>query len=247
MQTKHDFLENVSLTMERERMLLRLSQAEMARALNMSLSSYKRLVNGEHHKIDIYTLYRMQLLTGKFIEELCQIPTPLSECFPLLRQLSERQLCFVQSVIEFEFKFSQTLRENRSVGDFVTLIIPSGNMCDGMVYDSCDLDKVDVAAYRARHGSSIDFAIRVTSSHLQPVYQENDILLISRNPIRDGDTGIFFDRETGLAYIRRFRQTEPNRLEPLVCYGQTFFLDPHSHADVNRWIKFGYVVTKMRT
>jgi transcriptional regulator with XRE-family HTH domain len=246
MQTKHEFLENLRITMERERMLLRYSQVEMARALDLSLSSYKRIVNGESHKIGIYTLYRMQQLTGKLMDELCQADSPYSALLPLLRQLSEQQRLFVQSVLEFEVRFATALRKGRSVEDYVTLIIPSGNMCDGMIYDSCSFDKINISACSPRFRDSIACGILVTSSHLQPVYQPNDILLIGRGPIRDGDTGIFFDNTTGLAYVRKFYQTEPNRLEPVTNYGQTFYLDNNSREDTARWTKFGCVLSKLR-
>jgi hypothetical protein len=247
MQTRHEFLENFSSTMEKERMMLHYSQSEMARALDMSLSSYKRIVNGENHKIDLYTGYCMHQLTGKLMDELCHNTSPLSTCFPLLRQLSDRQLRFVHSVLEFEINFSRSLQNGQVPEDFATLLIPTGDMYDGMIYDSTALDKINIAAYRPRYGSLIDCAVRITSSHLSPVYQQNDVLLISCSPIRDGDTGIFVDNTNGRVYIRRLRQTEPNRLEPLTNFGQTIYLDNSSRADAERWLKFGVVLTKLRT
>ena len=78
------------------------------------------------------------------------------------------------------------------------------------------------------------------------LYHANDILLIARNPIRDGDTGIFINKVTGLLYIRRLRQTDPWRLEPLTYYGQTFYIDSNNASEMSHWIIFGHVISKTR-
>jgi transcriptional regulator with XRE-family HTH domain len=239
MNDRNELLEKLGITIERERILLNYSQVEMARALDISLSSYKRIINGERLKIEIYTVYRLQLLTGKFMEELCQLTSPIIECLPLLRRLSERQLRFIHSVLEFEISSVDSLADDSYSDDFVTMIVPTGNMHDGMIYDSCGLKKVNIAAYRPRFGKMIDCALMITSSHLQPAYQQDDILLICRGPIRDGDTGLFFDNETGRIYLRKYFQTEPDRIDPLTGYGQPIYLN-------NRWTKVGFVITKMR-
>jgi hypothetical protein len=245
MYEKHEIIDNFSVTIERERVLLQYSQAEMANALDMSLSSYKKIICGEGLKIGIYTVYRLELLTGKFMAELCQLSSPILECLPLLRQLSDRQLRFVYGIMKFEIAFSKNLTDDTATDDFVTMIVPTGNMHDGMFYDSCDLKKVNIAPYRPRYGKMIDYALMITSSHLQPVYQENDILLICRGPIRDGDTGIFVDNKTGRIYLRKYIQTIPNRMEPLVGYGQTLFINNNAE-DMIRWSKIGFVLTKIR-
>ena len=126
------------------------------------------------------------------------------------------------------------------------MIIPSENMHDGMVYDSCSLEKINISGYRKRYGNQIDCALLVTSDHMSPVYHANDILLIARNPIRDGDTGIFINKVTGLLYIRRLRQTDPWRLEPLTYYGQTFYIDSNNASEMSHWIIFGHVISKTR-
>jgi hypothetical protein len=246
MYEKHEIINNFCVTVERERVLLKYSQAEMARALDMSLSSYKKIICGECIKIGIYTAYRLECLTGKFMDELCLFNSPFADSMPLLRQLTQQQLRFINCVMEFEIAFTKSHTTELSPDDFVTMFIPTGNMHDGMFYDSCNFMKVNIASYRHRYGKMIDYALMITSSHLQPVYQENDILLICRGPIRDGDTGIFVDNNTGRVYLRKYFQTVPNRIEPLVGYGQTLFINNNSNEDTVRWSKFGFVIAKIR-
>ena len=247
MISREKIVENIALSMERERIALGYSQQQMAKALDMSLSSYKRIINGETNKIDLYTAYLLAAITGKQPEELYGLLTPLQKARSALGDLSQSQLNFVSSVIRFELQFAKDLRDGESIDDYVTLLIPTGNMQDGMYLDTFSLKKVNVAPYRKRYGEALDCAIQITSNHLHPTYVQNDILLISRSPIRDGDTGIFINRDKGLAYIRKFHQTVPTLLEPVSSWGHSFTVDSNDPKDMDRWIKFGRVITKMRS
>ena len=177
---------NISTNIERERIKLGMSQAQFAKALDMSLSTYKRIANGESSRIDIYTAY------------------------------------------------------------LISVLIPTGNMTDGMILDSYNVEKLDVSNYRKAFGDALHIGIRITSNHLHPVYNKGDILLISRNPIRDGDTGIFINAQTKRAYIRKLHQTNPCELTPINNYGETFYVDSDNVDDMSKWIKFGHVLCKVR-
>lgn len=48
-----EIVNNISTNIERERIKLGMSQAQFAKALDMSLSTYKRIANGESSRIDI--------------------------------------------------------------------------------------------------------------------------------------------------------------------------------------------------
>lgn len=245
--TRHELVNNFGSSIEKERIKLGYSQKKMAEALDMSLSSYKRIINGETSKINIFTVYHMYELTKKLGFELCGDTSPQLSVYNSLTKLTDAQLRFITSVIDFEAEFAQDLMASENAEDYITVLVPTGNMMDGMIYDSCSLEKVNVAPYRKRYGNRIDFGVRVTSDHLNPVYQLGDILLVCQQPIRDGDTGIFIDKSTGLLYTRKFYQTSPCRMEPLNNFGQTFYIDTRNESDVSRWMKLGYVVTKMRT
>ena len=54
-----EIAKNISTNIERERIKLGMSQAQFAKALDMSLSTYKRIANGESSRIDIYTAYEI--------------------------------------------------------------------------------------------------------------------------------------------------------------------------------------------
>ena len=62
--TRDDMIKHFGDNLESERMKLGFSQTQMAEALDMSRSTYKRLLTGETAKIDFYTLYRLYQLTN---------------------------------------------------------------------------------------------------------------------------------------------------------------------------------------
>lgn len=229
--------------MERERTKLGLTQGQMAKELGLSLSGYKKLIAGETTKIDLCLAVRLHELSGRYLIDLCGVNSPASEFAKRLPELSESQFRFVSDVVEFEADFRAAVP---NAEDFVTLMIPTGNFEDGMVWDSVHLEKVNVAAYRRRFGEDLHCAIKVSSNHLHPVYHKGDILLVSKQPPRDGDIGIFVNRVTGCGYLRKFHQTSPVRLEPINGYGLEFVVNPEDETDMNQWIKFGKVLTKMR-
>lgn len=130
--------------------------------------------------------------------------------------------------------------------DLISVLIPTGNMTDGMIFDSYNVEKLDVSNYRKAFGDALHIGIRITSNHLHPVYNKGDILLISRNPIRDGDTQIFINAQNKRAYIRKLHQKTPCELTPINNYGETFYVDSDNVDDMSKWIKFGHVLCKVR-
>ena len=160
------------------------------------------------------------------------------------RSLSPERQQAVRTMIAIERELS--MPKDTSDEDLVPLYTITGNMEDGMYYDATNVEYMDVSAYRQFYGNQITCAVKITSNHLHPVYHMGDILLVCQRPPRDGDTGIFVNRKTHRIYIRKFRQTEPCRMEPLTQYGEVITVDSHNKQEMNEWIKFGYVLTKVR-
>ena len=234
------FIENL----EKERETMGLTQAQMADQLNMSLAAYKYMISGKSAKIPIYVAYQVYQATGKFFFELCGNIVPEMQVLIDYRSLSPERQQAVRTMIAIERELS--MPKDTSDEDLVPLYTITGNMEDGMYYDATNVEYMDVSAYRQFYGNQITCAVKITSNHLHPVYHMGDILLVCQRPPRDGDTGIFVSRKTHRIYIRKFRQTEPGRMEPLTQYGEVITVDSHNKQEMNEWIKFGYVLTKVR-
>lgn len=243
MLTRLELIERFAVNLERERDRLGLSQKQFADKLEISLSTYKRIIAGTVDKIDLFIAYKLYLVTGKLLFELLDMSDERLDLQKKLRGLSLTQLNYVHALVDFEKKFAA---KHENVDDYVTVYVPTGNMYDGMIYDTSSVEKLNVADYRKRYGDRISCGIRITSNHLHPTYNLGDVLLICQEPVRDGDTGVFINVENGCAYIRKFHQTAPCRLEPVNGLGETFFVDSDNKKEMDKWIKFGYVLAKVR-
>lgn len=241
--TRLELLKQFSENLERERISLGLSQMQMAEKLELSLSTYKRIATNSTEKVDVYVLYKLYLLTGKLAYEFTNLSNPYLDLKKKIRNMSPSQISFIDSLVDFENAFAGS---HEDAEEYVTVYIPTGNMEDGMVYDSTNVTKVKIPDYRQKYGSRISCGIQITSNHLHPVYNRGDILLIAKSPVRDGDTGVFINKENGCAYIRKFFQTSPCRMEPVNQYGETFYVDSANKAEMEKWIKFGFVIAKVR-
>lgn len=245
--TKHTIVSDFVESLERERMNAGLTQIQMAQQLEMSLSRYKKLVSGETSKVDLYTAYRLCTIADKWLFEICEdeVHPQLTQVASKLRNLTPLQLQFVSGIIDFEVNFVEHTHHEK-VDDYVNLLTPTGSMQDGMIWDSMHLEKINVAYYRKRFGQDLHCAIRITSNHLHPVYNFGDIVLISRTAPRDGDIGLFINKEDNRGYVRKFHQTNFWILEPINNYGLPIIIDPCDSKEMDKWIVFGRILTKMR-
>lgn len=241
---KKTLTDNFANNLELERLRLNLSQAQMANSINLSLSSYKRLINGETEKIDICTAVNLYLLTQKLAFEFLSFSNPQLDVIKKIHQLSPFQLSFIDNMIDFELSIKPDTKEKTP--HYITVIIPTGDMKDNMIYDSANFEKLDISSYSNKIKSHALCGIKVTSNHLHPVYNIGDILIIQKTPIRHGDTGIFINTETQRIYIRKFIQSNPCKLVPINDYGETFSVYSDDLDDMNKWIKFGHVICKIR-
>lgn len=241
--TRQELASNFITSMERERVRRGYTQPQMAARLGLSASGYKKIIAGETSKIDLYTAYQVYKLSGKFIFELCGENSAELEAFQDYRSLTSSQKAFVNNIIQFERSFQE---KNTTVEEYISVIVPSGVAEDGMIWDSANVIKVNASPYIHKFGRNLHCGILITSDHLQPVYQMGDILLVSRRPPRNGDTGIFINKEEGRAYLRRYRQTNTIRLEPVNEYGVVIELSSSDMSDEGKWLKLGCILTKMR-
>lgn len=229
--------------LEIERVRLGLTQKQMAQKLELSLSAYKRIITCTTDKIDLYVMYKVYLLTGKLAYEFTSVTDPYLELKKKIMDMSPSQIAFIDGLVDFEKSFHDS---HDDYDDYITVYIPTGNMEDGMTYDSANVEKFKMPSCRKKYGDQVSCGIKITSNHLHPVYNKGDLILISKRPIRDGDTGIFINRENGCAYLRKFYQTSPCKLEPINDYGETFYVNSEVKEDMDKWIKFGCVVAKVR-
>lgn len=227
---------------KKEQYKLGLSDRDFARAIGLSEANYRKMMRGHMAHIDFYIISRICALTGTSLPELVGSPQDGDVLAHRIQELPQSSRRALSAMIDVEAALYTGLEDR---DDYITELVMTGCMQDGMILDSSSVRTLNVKGYRKRY-PQIDRAIYVTSNHMHPVYVKGDHLLISCTPPRDGDTGVFIDTKEGRCYIRKFIQGKPCILEPLTPYGRPIEVDPDSQEDLSRWVKFGIVVKRIK-
>lgn len=94
------FLERYIKNLEIERVALGFSQREMAEWLDMSISTYKRVINGDTGVKGLYTMAVLYYLTGKFCFEFVEVHDELLDLIVKLRKLSADDIKVVTQLVD---------------------------------------------------------------------------------------------------------------------------------------------------
>ncbi len=127
-----------------------------------------------------------------------------------LRTLSNRSQRAILALIDLEAQ--STLHSSYEGKDFITVFLPTGNLIDGQFYDTSSFETLDISAYPNSLKNTVDFGFKILSENFLPLYDKNDILLLSRRQLPEhNDIALFLDRE-GRIFLRRYTSVG---LEPI--------------------------------
>lgn len=241
--TKKEMLDTFAENLEKERIKLGYTQCDFAQKLGISASSYRNIISRRVDTFSIMLAPKLYELTGRFLYEMFGQRSIEIEVLNKFRKLTDRQKAYINAKIEFELEMKAKEEDPANMLDVLLL---TGNMEDGMVLDSAHEEHVYCPEYIEKYGERLHCGIRITSNHLHPVYIKGDIIGISKRPPRDGDTCVLVNKKNGRAYIRKFIQSEPCRMEPINGYGDIITIDPNNPDEMREWVKFGVVITVLR-
>lgn len=164
--TKRQIVDNFAANIEIERAKLGLTQSEMAQKLEMSLSSYKNMINGISSNIPIYVAHLVYIITGKHLFELCGYITPEIQLMINFCKLPKYRQNAILSLVSLEAELSAEGKKTISTSEenYIPLYILTGNMTDGMIYDSANIQPFNIGQYKKIYGDLIDCAIKITSN-----------------------------------------------------------------------------------
>lgn len=132
-----------------------------------------------------------------------------------LRNLSEHSLRTVQVLIDLEEK---TTLQNSSTGkETISVFIPTGNIKDGIFYDNSRFETLDITNYPQALKNKLAFGVKMTSSHFEPVYFMNDILLLSLENAPEVNDIVLTVNNEGRIFLRKLT---PFGLEPINRFGK---------------------------
>lgn len=132
-----------------------------------------------------------------------------------LRNLSEHSLRAVQVLIDLEEKTS--LQSSCSGKETLTVFLPTGNVKDGIFYDSNRFETLDISNYPDKLKKDLSFGLKMLTSNFEPLYFINDILLLSNKNTPEYNDNVLYIDYSGRLYLRKLT---PFGLEPLSQFGK---------------------------
>lgn len=169
----------------------------------------KKLANA---KIDNPSLQSVVKVAHAFDCSLDSLFLSESDLAYKLHSLSARSLEFVEAITDLELALMH--REKEMGQCLLPIVIPTGMMEDGMIYDSLCTEYLDATPYLSQFGTHLMCAIKITDNSFYPTYLEGDLLLLARDRLpRYGTTCVILHHRQ--LYIRKFISGSPPKLASL--------------------------------
>lgn len=109
------------------------------------------------------------------------------------------------------------LQKSTNGTDYIQIFCPTGNMKDGMLYDSTRFDLLDITDYPTFLKHNVDLGIKILSRNYEPVYYPNDIILLSHMQAPQYNDIVLYIDNDGLLFIRQFTEQQ---LIPINGFGK---------------------------
>lgn len=185
---------------------------------DLSEDTLRSIIYGKSQDIKLSTMIKIADVLNCSLDELAgRSPYSKQEqtMIKRIRHLPKRSINILQFVIELEER--TTLYKSVKGTDIIPVFLPTGNLKDGMFYDSSLFEKLDISEYPNALKAIADFGIRIITRNYEPVYYPNDILLFSHKRLPEYNDIVLYVDNSGKIYIRRYLETG---LEPINGFGK---------------------------
>ncbi len=194
---------------------------------DLSEDTLRSIIYGKSQDIKLSTIIKIANVLQCPLDDLIGrtiYPKEVTEIATRLCYLPKRSLKTINLLLDLE---ENTLLQKSTEGkDILPILIPTGNMKDGMFYDNCLYEELDISEYPESLKKVTDFGIKLMTQNYEPIYFQNDILLISRKHLPEyNDTVIYVDHN-GKLYLRKLLESG---LEPINGFGKTIPIQKRNH------------------
>lgn len=182
---------------------------QLADESELPYESVKKIVGGKINNPTIYSLIKICRALDCSLDYLLNNKPSYDV---KLNSFPPRVTTLLTEIANFEIYLS---KHNKNPYDnYITTLVPTGIIQDGMLYDSFTMDSVDISEYAYEIRNIAMCGVKVLGNELSPTYVNGDILLIARDrfPL-DGEIGIFIIGNKG--YIRKYASGNPIQLHSL--------------------------------
>ena len=185
---------------------------------DLSEDTLRSIIYGKSQDIKLSTIIKIADVFECSIDDMIGHPIYSEEersTILKMRHLCNRSKRSVQFILDFEEK--TTLCKSTQGKDIIIVYLPTGNMKDGMFFDSFITEELDISEYPDAIKENTTFALKIITNHFEPAYYQNDILLFSRKHLPEYGDIIFYLDDDQRIYIRKYTE---KGLEPISNFGK---------------------------
>ena len=202
---------------------------------DLSEDTLRSIIYGKSQDIKLSTMIKIADVFGCSIDDMIGRPIYSEEersMISRMRCLCDRSKRSIQFILDFEEKTN--LYKSTQGKDIITVYLPTGNMKDGMFFDSFATEELDISEYPDAIKENTAFALKIITNHFEPIYYPNDILLFSRKHLPEYGDIIFYLDHNQRIYIRKYTE---KGLEPINYPGE--IISPNQY---NKFRSMGVVL-----
>ena len=234
-------------TLARLRTIADLTQNDMAVILGISKNTLGRIEAGETEKVDFNVALKASALFHMPIREMCGFLTEDLELYYGLLHATKRTRRLIVSILEVDTQQKENLKgfmtDEKYLIDCMKLAddIRDGIPCNRF-YHECQ----NISRFRSYSWFKLaDVLLEINSTAYHPLYHIGDRLVISCQPPRDGDIGIFI--RDSCFYLRKYTVCGDDVILNYVSLEENeknehFRVNRHRIEDIDKWVKFGTVL-----
>ncbi len=250
MASQTNDVKQIFLTLEQWRVSHEYNQKTIASMLGIAPSTYTKYLNGDIADMKLSVLNRICEVTGLMPFQLMRnFSSQQNTLMDLITKLPASSIQILSNVAEFEYNFYMEHDDER---DYITLFEPNGFVNDGMLYESARMSKVFAKKYKDIYGSKLFGGLKISTNIFHPIYSKDDVLLISSEPPRHRQIGVFYNKKDKCIYLRQYFESNPDFpysiLEPVIEHPgcKRIYINTNDKDDLAQWKMLGYIIGKMR-
>lgn len=216
-------LQHFRLTLRKRLRDQKLTLNALSLQADLSEDTLRSIIYGKSQDIKLSTIIKIANVLQCPLDDLAGrnfYPDQVKEITNRLCHLPRRSIQTINFMLQLEENTS--LQKSLCGTDIIHILLPTGNMKDGMFYDNSLYEELDISQYPETLKQLADIGIKILSKNFEPVYFPNDILLLSHQHMPEyNDTVLYVDHD-GRLYLRKFLETG---LEPVNGFGKTISIE----------------------
>lgn len=208
------FRQNLRTILHRNKITLNALSVEA----DLSEDTLRSILYGRSKDIRLSTIIKVADVLNLSLDEMVGRSIYSMQGEKLVRQIQSlpaHSLCAIQALIDLE---SNACTKSSATGkDYISVFVPTGNIQDGLFYDSCNFQSINLSQYPKDLKVAADFGFKITTSNFEPIYFMEDILLLSQKQKPNYNDTVLYLNQAGQIYLRKYL---PLGLEPIGKFGE---------------------------